>query len=345
MKNLYLPKNYTPLLDLKQTEHAITVIKDSFQNFLSAELYLRRVTAPLFVLKGTGINDDLNGIERPVTFAIKAMDDREAEIVHSLAKWKRMALVDYEIEPGFGIYTDMNALRPDEDLDNIHSVYVDQWDWEKNIRPEDRSLDFLKSTVKKIYEVIKQTEFVVYEKYPRITPSLPDNITFIHAEELCEWLPKLSPKERENRITQQYGAVFVIGIGGVMPCGERHDGRAPDYDDWSTSTIKNFKGLNGDILLWNPVLESSFEISSMGIRVDAQSLINQLQEHGKTDRKELLFHKRLLDGELCESMGGGIGQSRLCMFFLRKAHIGEIQASVWPEEMRRICAENRIVLL
>ncbi|MDG5814007.1 aspartate--ammonia ligase [Chitinispirillales bacterium ANBcel5] len=342
---LYLPKDYAPLLDIKQTEHAITVIKDTFQMFLSAELFLRRVTAPLYVLKGTGINDDLNGTERPVTFPIKAMQDREVEIVHSLAKWKRMALVDYEIEPGFGVYTDMNALRPDEDLDNTHSVYVDQWDWEKHINPENRNLDYLKSVVTRLYEVIKKTEFVVYEKYPRITPLLPEHITFIHAEELCEMYPKLSPKEREDEITRQYGAVFVIGIGGVMPCGERHDGRAPDYDDWSTPTKKNFKGLNGDILLWNPVLKKAFEISSMGIRVNAESLITQLEEHDQTQRKELLFHKRLLAGELCDSIGGGIGQSRLTMFFLRKAHIGEIQASVWPEEMRKLCNEHNIILL
>ncbi|KAL0243322.1 hypothetical protein GEMRC1_005883 [Eukaryota sp. GEM-RC1] len=273
------------------------------------------------------------------------MDDQKAEIVHSLAKWKRMALVDYEIEPGYGLYTDMNALRPDEDLDNIHSVYVDQWDWEKNIRPEDRTLEFLKSTVKRLYKVIKQTEFIVYERYPQISPSLPDKITFIHAEELYDMYPDLTSKEREDKITEEHGAVFVSGIGAVMPCGEKHDGRAADYDDWRTPTIKNFKGLNGDILLWNPVLKSAFEISSMGIRVNAESLLKQLEEHGQTERKELLFHKRLLAGELSESMGGGIGQSRLCMFFLRKAHIGEIQASVWPEEMRKVCEQNSIVLL
>ncbi len=342
---LYIPKDYKSPLDLKQTEHAITIIKDSFQTFLSAELRLRRVTAPLFVLKGTGLNDDLNGTERPVTFPVRGMGDREVEVVHSLAKWKRMMLADYDIEPGYGIYTDMNAIRPDEDLDNTHSIYVDQWDWERHIRPRERTLEYLKEVVKRIYEVMKRTEFVVFEKYPQIRPILPDDITFIHAEELYDMYPNLSSKEREDAIARKYGAVFIIGIGSIMPCGEKHDGRAPDYDDWSTPTINNYKGLNGDILLWNPILRKAFEISSMGIRVDAEVLMRQLTERGEERRAQLMFHKRLLNNELPLSIGGGIGQSRLCMFFLRKAHIGEIQASIWPDEMRAECARHNIILV
>jgi aspartate--ammonia ligase len=342
---LFIPKDYKPVLDLKQTEHAITIIKDSFQTFLSAELRLRRVTAPLFVLKGSGLNDDLNGIERPVTFPVKGLNDQEVEVVHSLAKWKRMMLADYDIEPGYGIYTDMNAIRPDEDLDNTHSIYVDQWDWERHIRESDRNIDYLKSIVIRLFEVMKRTEFVVYEKYPELKPILPEEITFIHAEELYDMYPGLSSKQREDEITRKYGAVFVIGIGGIMPCGEKHDGRAPDYDDWSTPTIKNFKGLNGDILLWNPVLEKAFEISSMGIRVNAEVLRNQLRERGEERKENLMFHKRLLNNELPLSIGGGIGQSRLCMFFLHKAHVGEIQASIWPQSMRDKCAKHRIFLV
>lgn len=342
---LYLPKDYKSPLDLKQTEHAITIIKDSFQTFLSAELRLRRVTAPLFVLKGTGLNDDLNGTERPVTFPVRGMGDREVEVVHSLAKWKRMMLADYDIEPGFGIYTDMNAIRPDEDLDNTHSIYVDQWDWERHITVKERNLDYLKKVVSGIYEVMKRTEFVVYEKYPQIRPILPEEITFIHAQDLYDLYPHLSSKEREDAIVRKHGAVFIIGIGGIMSNGEAHDGRAPDYDDWSTPTENGHIGLNGDILLWNPILGRAFEISSMGIRVDAEVLAKQLRERGEEQRSQLMFHKRLLNGELPPSIGGGIGQSRLCMFFLRKAHIGEIQASIWPEEMREVCSKNNIFLV
>lgn len=345
LKALYIPKDYRSQLDLKQTEHAITVVKDSFQTFLSAELRLRRVTAPLFVLKGTGLNDDLNGIEKPVTFPVKGIGNQEVEVVHSLAKWKRMMLADYDIEPGYGLYTDMNAIRPEETLDNTHSIYVDQWDWERHIRPRERNLDYLKMVVTRIYEVMKRTEFVVFEKYPHIKPVLPEEITFIHSEELLELYPGLSAKDREDTITKKYGAVFIIGIGGNLVNGEPHDGRAPDYDDWSTPTQNGFKGLNGDILLWNPILKRAFEISSMGIRVDPETLERQLSERGEEHRKELMFHQRLLKGELPLSIGGGIGQSRLCMFFLRKAHIGEIQASIWPEEMRKICALNNIPLV
>ena len=342
---LYIPKGYKSLLDLKQTEHAITILKDSFQTFLSAELRLRRVTAPLFVLKGTGLNDDLNGVERPVTFPVRGINDREVEVVHSLAKWKRMMLADYNIEPGYGLYTDMNAIRPDEDLDNTHSIYVDQWDWERHIRDSDRNLDYLKSTVHRIFEVMKRVEFVLYEKYPQLRPILPEEITFIHSEELFDLYPNLTPKEREDAITKKYGAVFLIGIGGTMTNGEQHDGRAPDYDDWSTPTVNGYKGLNGDILLWNPVLKRAFEISSMGIRVDSDVLRKQLKERDQEYKSDLMFHQRLLNEELTPSIGGGIGQSRLCMFFLHKAHIGEIQASIWPDEMREKCKVNNIFLV
>lgn len=342
---LYIPKDYKSPLDLKQTEHAITIIKDSFQTFLSADLRLRRVTAPLFVLKGTGLNDDLNGIERPVTFPVRGMGDREVEVVHSLAKWKRMMLADYDIEPGYGIYTDMNAIRPDEDLDNTHSIYVDQWDWERHITVKERSLDYLKMVVTRIFEVMKRTEFVVYEKYPQIRPVLPEEITFVHAEDLLQMYPNLSSKEREDAIVKKYGAVFIIGIGAKLSNGEPHDGRAPDYDDWSTPTVDEHVGLNGDILLWNPILRRAFEISSMGIRVDAEVLARQLKLRNEEHRAELMFHKRLLNDELPLSIGGGIGQSRLCMFFLRKAHIGEIQASIWPDDMREKCKLNNIFLV
>jgi aspartate--ammonia ligase len=345
MRKLILPKNYKSLLDLKQTEKAIKLVKDTFQENLSGELRLRRVTAPLFVLKGTGVNDDLNGVERKVTFPIKDLDDREAEVVNSLAKWKRMAIADYGIEKGYGIYTDMNAIRPDEELDNLHSLYVDQWDWERAISADERSLEFLKFIVKKIYEVFKRTEFVIYENYPELTPTLPNEITFIHAEELYELYPDMTPKRRETEFSKKHGAIFVIGIGGKLKDGKPHDGRAPDYDDWITSTQNGYKGLNGDIILWNPLLEVAFEISSMGIRVNRESLMKQLEITGTTDRKDLLFHKRLLNDELPLSVGGGIGQSRLCMYFLRKAHIGEIQSGIWPKRMMEDCNEHGIILI
>lgn len=345
MKNLMLPKNYTCSLDLKQTEKAIKLVKDTFQENLSSEFKLRRVTAPLFVLKGTGVNDDLNGVERKVTFPVKQLDDREAEVVNSLAKWKRMALADYDIEESFGIYTDMNAIRPDEELDNLHSLYVDQWDWELVISEKEKNLEYLKKVVNKIFEVLKRTEFVVYENYPEFVPSLPKEIKFIHSEELLEKYPNLTPKERETEITKEYGAVFIIGIGGELADGKPHDGRAPDYDDWTSLTEKGYKGLNGDILLWHPILEIAFEISSMGIRVDREVLLKQLEISGTKDRKDLIFHKRLLNDELPLSIGGGIGQSRLCMYFLRKAHIGEIQSGIWPQEMIDECKNHGIVLI
>jgi aspartate--ammonia ligase len=341
---LFIPKNYKSILDLHQTELAIKLVKDTFQRFLSSELRLLRITAPLFVLKGTGINDDLNGIERKVTFPLKDIGDREVEVVNSLAKWKRLALANLKIAQGFGIYTDMNAIRPDEEMDNIHSVYVDQWDWEMVISEEQRNLEFLKNTVRKIYEAIKRTEFVVFENYAGIRPLLPDHITFVHSEDLLEKYPELTPRERETRYVREHGAIFVIGIGGVLKDGQKHDGRAPDYDDWITPTLNGYKGLNGDIILWNPVLEDSFEISSMGIRVNRESLVEQLKFTGTTDRMKLEFHRKLTGNELPLSIGGGIGQSRLAMFYLRKAHIGEVQANVWPEEMVQACQEANIQL-
>ncbi|MCK4880040.1 MAG: aspartate--ammonia ligase [Bacteroidales bacterium] len=342
---LYIPSNYSSPLSLKETERAIKMVKDFFELNLAAELKLRRVTAPLFVQRGTGINDDLNGTERPVSFEVKDMDGTIAEIVHSLAKWKRMMLADYEIANSYGIYTDMNALRPDEELDNIHSIYVDQWDWEKILLPEERNVATLKAIVNQIYSVIKRTEFIVYENHPDIIPILPDTIHFIHAEELLERYPDLNPKEREFEIAREFKAVFIIGIGSDLANGQPHDGRAPDYDDWSTPTANGYKGLNGDIVVWNPILENAFELSSMGIRVDKTALIRQLDIQGKSERKELLFHKRLLAGEYPESVGGGIGQSRLCMYFLRKAHIGEVQASLWPGQMHDHCRKSGIILM
>ena len=337
MGNIIKPIIYTAALDMKQTEHGIKQIKEFFQQNLSTELRLRRVTAPLFVLKGLGINDDLNGVERAVTFPVKDLNDAKAEVVHSLAKWKRLTLAEYEIEPGYGIYTDMNAIRADEELDNLHSLYVDQWDWEAVITKEQRTVSYLKHIVERIYAAIRRTEYLACETYQQLRPFLPEKITFVHSEELLAMYPDLTPKEREDRICREYGAVFVIGIGGKLADGKKHDGRAPDYDDWSTMAEDGRVGLNGDILIWYPVLQRSFELSSMGIRVDKEALLRQLQIEGKEDRKELYFHKKLLADELPLSIGGGIGQSRLCMVMLHKAHIGEIQASIWPTEMREEC--------
>lgn len=345
MSQLQIPAGYAPLLNLKQTELGIKNIKDFFQVNLSSELRLRRVTAPLFVESGTGINDDLNGVERPVRFPIKDMNDKNAEIVHSLAKWKRLTLADYKIEEGFGIYTDMNAIRADEELDNLHSLYVDQWDWELVITEKDRSIPFLKGIVRRIYAAMLRTEYLVFELFPLIRPQLPAEITFIHAEELLQKYPGLDAKQREDAITKEYGAVFIIGIGAALSNGEPHDGRAPDYDDWSTLNTDGYEGLNGDLLVWNPVLEKSVELSSMGIRVDATSLKRQLKVRDKEDRLALYFHKRLINNKLPLSIGGGIGQSRLCMYYLRKAHIGEIQASLWPQEMREEAKKQRVFLI
>jgi len=343
-KNCIIPENYRPILDVIKTERAIKLIKDFFQTNLAETLNLRRVTAPLFVKAGTGINDDLTGIERPISFNIKNMANTKAEIVQSLAKWKRLTLAYLKISLGEGIYTDMNAIRPDEVLDNLHSLYVDQWDWERVISKEERNLEFLRRIVKKIYLVLKKTEHFIYAHYPEIKPILPEEIFFIHSEELEKRYPQLNSEEREDAICKEYGAVFILGIGAPLKNGQPHDGRAPDYDDWTTPTEKG-PGLNGDIIIWYAVLEKAFEISSMGIRVDQQSLEKQLEMTGATERKELFFHKKLLKGELPLSIGGGIGQSRLCMLFLRKAHIGEIQASIWPDEITKECQENNIFLL
>ncbi|MCL4165157.1 UNVERIFIED_CONTAM: hypothetical protein GTU68_065942 [Idotea baltica] len=345
MKNLKIPENYTNPLNVNNTEKAIKLVKETFEQNLSAELKLRRVTAPLFVLQGTGINDDLNGVERKVTFPIQDMGLVEAEVVNSLAKWKRLALAEHQIERGYGIYTDMNAIRPDEVLDNIHSLYVDQWDWERAMHEGERSLAFLQQTVAKIYEAMKRTEYVICEHYPEIEPQLPDAIKFIQAEDLLKEYPNLTGKQREYEAAKKYGAVFIAGIGGPMSNGEKHDGRAPDYDDWITPTSDGYRGLNGDIIVWNDVLKDSLELSSMGIRVNRDSLLEQLKVSDSEDRKALDFHRKLLNNELPQSIGGGLGQSRICMYFLRKAHIGEIQSSIWPEAMRKKGAENGIHLI
>jgi aspartate--ammonia ligase len=345
MSYLIKPKGYKPLLDLKQTELGIKQIKEFFQMNLSSELRLRRVTAPLFVLKGMGINDDLNGVERPVTFPIKDLGDAQAEVVHSLAKWKRLTLADYNIDHGYGIYTDMNAIRSDEELGNLHSLYVDQWDWERVMTQEERNVDFLKEIVGRIYAAMIRTEYMVYEMYPQIKPCLPQQIHFIHAEELLQLYPDLDAKGREEAITKKYRAVFIIGIGCKLSDGKKHDGRAPDYDDYTTPGLKGLPGLNGDLLLWDDVLQRPIELSSMGIRVNKEALMRQLKEENQEKRLELYFHKRLMNDTLPLSIGGGIGQSRLCMFYLRKAHIGEIQSSIWPEDMRRECEELNIHLI
>ena len=334
---LIIPENYRNLLgSVENTEKGIKAVKDMFQENLSAQLALLRVTAPMMVLSGTGLNDDLNGVERPVRFPVKDMADRSAEVVHSLAKWKRVKLAEMKVVPGRGIYTDMNALRPDEELDNIHSIYVDQWDWEKVITREDRTLDFLKKTVRRIYEAIKVTENKLYVEFPQLVPQLPEDIFFITSQELLDMYPGLSAKEREDEVTRQHRAVFIIGIGGTLSDGSRHDGRAADYDDWA---------LNGDLLLWNDVIGHAFEVSSMGIRVDGESLVRQLKAKGEEYKMDLMYHRMLLAGQLPLTMGGGIGQSRLCMFFLHKAHIGEIQSSIWPEDMRSACAAAGIELV
>ena len=334
---LIIPKGYRNLLgSVEATEKAIKCVKDMFQENLSAQLALLRVTAPMVVLSGTGINDDLNGVERPVSFPIKSMGERRAEVVHSLAKWKRMKLAEMKVPVGRGIYTDMNALRPDEDLDNLHSLYVDQWDWEKVIRREDRNREFLKKVVRRIYEAVKVTENKLYVEFPQLGLQLPEEIQFIDSEELLQRYPGLDAKQREARIAKEAGAVFIMGIGGKLSDGKPHDLRAADYDDWS---------LNGDIVIWNEVLQGPFELSSMGIRVDESSLRAQLREKGEEYKEGLEFHSRLLSGQLPYTIGGGIGQSRLCMLLLRKAHIGEIQSSIWPETMREECRKSGIELV
>jgi len=346
MADLILNADYKPTMGLRETERGIKFIKDFFQNHLSEALNLQRVSAPLFLKKGSGINDDLNGSEAKATFRIKDDEYAEAECLFSLAKWKRMALADYGFQAGEGLYTDMNAIRPDEEcLDNLHSIYVDQWDWERIISEQERNLDFLKWIVRKIYGVLRQTEVAVHESYPQIVPMLPPEISFVHTEELLQRWPDVGPRERENRITRELGAVFVIGIGGQLADATIHDGRAPDYDDWVTPTSNGYRGLNGDILLRHPLLDRAFEISSMGIRVNRDTLLQQLEIRGATNRLEMAWHKRLLAGELPLSIGGGIGQSRLCMFFLRKLHIGEVHAGVWPEWMIKKCKSAGAMLL
>ena len=336
MLPLILPENYESPIDLMESQRAIKKIKDYFQQELAYGLSLRRVSAPLFVDPRTGLNDNLNGVERRVSFTLKDIDELEVEVVQSLAKWKRMALGKYNIQPGHGIYTDMNAIRRDEELDNLHSAYVDQWDWEKVITKEQRTEEYLKETVTIIYNALKNLGDYVNRLYRDIQTELPNEIFFITTQELEDMYPNMTAKEREDAITKEHGAVFIMKIGGQLKSGKKHDGRSPDYDDWE---------LNGDIILWNEVLDRAFEISSMGIRVDADAMRRQLEAEGCMDRAELPFQKAILNDELPYTIGGGIGQSRLCMYFLRKAHIGEVQASVWPQEMIETCASHKIYLL
>ena len=334
MSQLIIPEGYRSLLTLRQTQIAIKKVKDFFQQNLAVELNLTRVSAPLFVSNRSGLNDNLNGVERPVNFDLRTGEN--LEIVHSLAKWKRMALKDYKFSMHEGLYTDMNAIRRDEELDNIHSMFVDQWDWEKIISHEERTVDYLKQTVRYIYEALKHTENYIADDYNFVKKLLPERITFVTTQELEDRWPDASPKEREYNIVKENGAVFLMQIGGKLKSGQAHAGRAPDYDDWT---------LNGDILVYYPVLDIALELSSMGIRVDEQAMRRQLTERGCEDRAQLPFHKALLEGKLPYTVGGGIGQSRMCMFFLRKAHIGEVQSSYWPIDMRRACHEAGVELL
>ena len=331
--------------NLLKTEQAITFVKHTFSQKLIQALNLIPVSSPLVVLDGTGINDDLNGIERPVGFPIKSLNEQRAVVVHSLAKWKRLRLKELEIESGEGILTDMRALRPDEDYSPIHSIYVDQWDWEKCIDSQDRTFAYLKDTVLKIYQALYETEQEVEQRYPAKQAILPKDIHFISSEELLAKYPDLTPKERENAIAKEYGAVFIYGIGGELSNGFPHDGRAADYDDWSTENENGYKGLNGDILIWNPILHTAFELSSMGIRVDKKALLYQLELRHSMERTKLSFHSMLLNDELPSAIGGGIGQSRVCMFMLKKAHIGEVQVSIWDDAQREILASQNINLL
>jgi len=326
-------------------EQAITFVKETFATKLKHALNLIPISSPIVVLDGTGINDDLNGIERPVSFPIKSLQDQRAVVVHSLAKWKRIRLKELELEPEEGILTDMRALRPDEDYSPIHSIYVDQWDWEKCILPKDRSLAYLKQTVEKIYQVIYETEQAVAAQYPHIAAVLPSDIHFISAEELLQKYPNRTGKERENAIAKEYGAVFIYGIGGSLTNGEPHDGRAADYDDWSTGNERGYRGLNGDILVWNPILNTAFELSSMGIRVDKKALLTQLEIRNSLDRQKLTFHQMLLNDQLPESIGGGIGQSRICMFMLKLQHIGEVQVSIWDQLKKAELFDKGVELL
>lgn len=336
MGKLLIPEGYTPVIDYMESQRAIKKIKDFFQQELAYGLKLRRVSAPLFVDPETGLNDNLNGVERTVSFTVKDIDEKKVEIVQSLAKWKRMALGRYGFEPGRGLYTDMNAIRRDEELDNLHSIYVDQWDWEKVIKKEERTDEYLGETVTALYNALKNLNDYVNRLYTDLATDLPNEIFFITSQELEDMYPDKTPKEREDAIAREKRVVFIKKIGGVLRSGQKHDGRAPDYDDWE---------LNGDIIFWNDVLGRAFEISSMGIRVDEKAMDSQLTAAGADDRRNMEFHRMILEGKLPYTIGGGIGQSRLCMYFLRKAHIGEVQASVWPEEMIEKCRENNIFLL
>lgn len=336
MERLVVPEGYRSLMNIRETEVAIKDVKDIFERELAKALNLTRVSAPLFVSPETGLNDNLNGVERPVSFGIKEQGDKEVEIVHSLAKWKRQALKRYGFEEGEGLYTDMNAIRRDEDTDNIHSLFVDQWDWEKVIAKEDRNIPTLKKVVRKVYGALRSTEQILSHKYESLTPCLPEEITFVTTQELEDTYPTLTPKEREHAIAKLKGAVFIMQIGGDLKSGEKHDGRAPDYDDWT---------LNGDIIVNYPMLGIGLELSSMGIRVDEDALKSQLEQSGCMERAQMPFQKSILEKELPYTVGGGIGQSRICMFFLRKAHIAEVQASIWPEEVVEEAASNGIHFL
>lgn len=336
----------TDTLDARfHIEESLALIKSEFERQLSHALNLKKISAPMIVLKGTGVNDDLNGVERAVKFPVKGMQEQPAEVVQSLAKWKRLRLKEYQVAPGLGILTDMRALRPDEELTPIHSVFVDQWDWELAMPEDRRDPEYLKAVVRKIYSAILAVEKLVAESYPEQDQVLPEEITFLHSEDLLQKYPHLTPKQRENAAAREYGAIFLMGIGGELSNGEPHDGRAPDYDDWTTASEGEHSGLNGDIIVWNPVLEQAFELSSMGIRVDAESLKRQLSLSGQEERAQLYYHQQLLGGHLPQSIGGGIGQSRLCMFLLKKRHIGEVQVSLWPESLRAQYAEEGIHLL
>ena len=337
MEKTYIPQGYAPCLNLYDTQKAIAILKRLFEDTLGGALHLRRVSAPLFVEASTGLNDDLNGVERPVSFDIPAAG-HDAQVVHSLAKWKRMALYRYQFSVGEGLYTDMNAIRRDEQPDNLHSVYVDQWDWEKVIAPRDRTVEYLQATVRTIVDCLCKTQSTLRSMFPQLTalPLIHSEVSFVTTQELEDKWPDLTPKERENAWVKDHPTTFLMGIGGALKSGKPHDGRAPDYDDWA---------LNGDILVWNPVLERAFEISSMGIRVSPESLDKQLTIAGCDDRRSLPFHKMLLEGKLPLTIGGGIGQSRLCMLLLGKAHIGEVQASVWDGETLQACRNAGVILL
>ena len=336
MTNILIPEGYKSLLSVQQTEKAIKYVKDTFERTFADSMGLLRISAPLFVPSDSGLNDNLSGVERPVSFGVRSIPGSEMEIVHSLAKWKRRALRDYGFGMHEGLYTDMNAIRRDEDMDNLHSIYVDQWDWEKVISPEDRSRAYLENTVRIIVRVLAATELAVCAMFPALEPVIDPTVTFITSQALEDRYPGLTPKQREDAVCREYGTVFIENIGGKLKSGAPHDGRAPDYDDWE---------LNGDIILWNPVLERAFEISSMGIRVDEKAMLRQLELSGHNERKQLPFHRELLAGKLPLSIGGGLGQSRICMLLLKKCHIGEVQVSNWDSETLRVCREKGVFLL